>query len=336
MLLDAFDISSRRKTSSDEERAKLREQVLDTLERWGVRDFRTLALLPDHALASRLGETGTRLQQLARGASMRTLALCEPAAHFEEAMELESPVETLEPLSFVFNRLLEQLCARLEARALAVQELCLRLQLERRVADEESLSADELRAEQGSRPYSSGGCGCRWPCVTPKCFSSCCNWNWRRIRRALQSLRYGSRLNPRRRARHNAGCFLPITPEAEKLEITLARIHGVVGERRAGIARLLDTHRRDSFSIERFTAVEETRQRHLPHCRTSRSNHAWRYGCFGQPVSYRCESAREGQSIWPRYRQRTSRNSRAKLCGRLDRGGRRETGGQKTARMRAP
>ena len=33
------------------------------------------------------------------------------------------------------------------------------------------------------------------------------------------------------------GLFLPITPEAEKLEITLARITGVVGERRAGIAR---------------------------------------------------------------------------------------------------
>ena len=53
-------------------------------------------------------------------------------------MELESPVETLEPLSFVLNRLLEQLCARLEARALAVHELHLRLQLERRVADEET------------------------------------------------------------------------------------------------------------------------------------------------------------------------------------------------------
>ena len=118
--------------------------MLDTLERWGVRDFRTLALLPEHALASRLGEAGTRLQRLARGAGMRTLALCEPLTHFEEAMELESPVETLEPLSFVLNRLLEQLCARLEARALAVQELHLRLQLERRVADEETTTAQEL------------------------------------------------------------------------------------------------------------------------------------------------------------------------------------------------
>ena len=126
------------------EREKLREQMLDTLERWGVRDFRSLALLPEHALASRLGEAGTRLQQLSRGEAMRTLALCEPPIHFEEAMELESAVETIESLSFLLNRLLEQLCARLEARALAVQELKLRLQLERRVADEQTTTVQEL------------------------------------------------------------------------------------------------------------------------------------------------------------------------------------------------
>ena len=53
------------------------------------------------------------------------------------------------------------------------------------------------------------------------------------------------------------GLFLPLAPEAEKLEITLARIAGIVGERRAGIARLLDTHRKDAFCMERFTATQE-------------------------------------------------------------------------------
>ena len=53
------------------------------------------------------------------------------------------------------------------------------------------------------------------------------------------------------------GLFLPVTPEAEKLEITLARINGIVGERRAGIARLLDTHRRDGFLMDRFVASAE-------------------------------------------------------------------------------
>jgi protein ImuB len=140
VLLDSFDIACRREVetlAATRERAKFREQMLDTLERWGVRDFRRLALLPEHALASRLGEAGTRLQRLSRGEGIRTLALCELPVHFEEAMELESAVETIESLSFLMNRLLEQLCARLDARALAVQELKLSLQLERRVSDEQ-------------------------------------------------------------------------------------------------------------------------------------------------------------------------------------------------------
>ena len=182
VLLDSFDIACGGKAetlAAAREHEKLREQMLDTLERWGVRDFRRLALLPEHALAARLGEAGTRLQRLSRGEGMRTLALCEPQTHFEEAMELESAVETIESLSFLMNRLLEQLCARLEARALAVQELKLRLQLERRVADEQTTTVQEL-ADPGNnsafpdqRRWNSlcaHLCDCRWPCAIPKYF----------------------------------------------------------------------------------------------------------------------------------------------------------------------
>ena len=63
------------------------------------------------------------------------------------------------------------------------------------------------------------------------------------------------------------GLFLPIAPEAEKLEITLARISGIVGERRAGIARLLDTHRRDSFQLDRFVTSSRKITASVPHCR---------------------------------------------------------------------
>ncbi|MDR3747345.1 MAG: hypothetical protein P4M04_04180 [Acidobacteriota bacterium] len=260
VLLNAFDISSQKKTSSEEERKKLREQVLDTLERWGVRDFRTLALLPDHALASRLGETGTRLQRMARGASTRTLVLCEPAARFEEAMELESPLETLEPLSFVFNRLLEQLCARLEARALAVQELGLRLQLERQVADEESLSADELTGGAGRPALFQRRLRLPVAMRDAKVFLKLLQLELAAHPPGAPVIKAWISAEPAPPRSAQRGLFLPITPEAEKLEITLERIHGVVGERRAGIARLLDTHRRDRFAIERFTAAEEARQ----------------------------------------------------------------------------
>ena len=50
------------------------------------------------------------------------------------------------------------------------------------------------------------------------------------------------------------GLFLPLTPEPQKLEITLARLAGVTGRQsNVGAAEVLDTHRPDAFRITRFT-----------------------------------------------------------------------------------
>src|SRR5271157_794116 len=263
VLLDAFEIPLQKNSTADREREKLREQMLDTLERWGVRDFRTLVLLPDHALASRLGEAGTRLQRLARGAGMRTLALCEPPSRFEEAIELESPVETLEPLSFILNRLLEQLCTRLETRALAAQELCLRLGLERRVADEEVMTAQELAGDSHIVGQVTFERTLRLPVAMrdAKVFLKLLQLDLAAHPPGAPVIKVWITAEPAPPRSAQRGLFLPISPEAERLEITLARISGIVGERRAGSACLLDTHRRDSFRIERFSATpEESKQ----------------------------------------------------------------------------
>jgi protein ImuB len=298
VLLDSFDIAcgEAKTVVAAREREKLQEQMLDTLERWGVRDFRTLALLPEHALAARLGEAGAHLQRLSRGSCMRTLALCEPQVHFEEAMELESAVETLEPLSFLLNRLLEQLCGRLEARALAVQELKLRLQLEPRVGDEQAITLEELtgahNAESCDLPEENTAKAEKKQgnflkktlcplCLRGESFSANCNTHYARTLHLPISMRDPKvflkllqldlsahppgapvcklwiSAEPARPRSAQRGLFLPVTPEAERLEITLARITGVVGERRAGIAKLLDTHRPDAFQMERFVSQED-------------------------------------------------------------------------------
>src|SRR3974390_413422 len=260
VLLDSLDLahgSEAETSASVREHGKLREQMLDTLERWGVRDFRTLALLPEHALASRLGAAGTRLQQLSRGAGMRTLALCEPQMHFEEAMELESAFETLEPLSFLLNRLLEQLCARLQARALAVQKLTLRLQLEPRVADEQTTTLQELEKAGEACDLSTRTLRLPVAMRDPKVFLKLLQLDLAAHPPGAPVCKLWLAAEPARPRSTQRGLFLPVTPEAEKLEITLARITGVVGERRAGIVKLLDTHRRDAFQIERFVPQEE-------------------------------------------------------------------------------
>ena len=188
---------------------------------------------------------------------MRTLALCEPAVHFEEVMELESGVETLEPLSFLLNRLLDQLCARLEARALAVQELTLRLQLEPRIADEQTTTLQELEKSGDADILYTHTLRLPVAMRDPKVFLKLVQLDLAAHSPGGPVCKLWLAAEPARPRSAQRGLFLPITPEAEKLEITLARIHGVVGERRAGVAKVLDTYRPGAFRMERFVAQQE-------------------------------------------------------------------------------
>src|SRR5947209_4156256 len=66
--------------------------LLETLDRWGIRNLHGLAALPEVSLSERLGQEGLRLQQLGRGAASRTLVPLEVPQIFEEGVELEHPV----------------------------------------------------------------------------------------------------------------------------------------------------------------------------------------------------------------------------------------------------
>lgn len=63
-------------------------------------------------------------------------------------------------------------------------------------------------------------------------------------------------LEPVRPRPAQGGLFLPDAPAPERLELTLARLRGVVGEKdgepRIGQAVLLDTHRPDAFRVAPF------------------------------------------------------------------------------------
>src|SRR5207248_2155195 len=93
-------------------------RLLEILDLRGVRNFRALCALPEVAISERLVQRGVHLQRLARGAISRTLVPVEPPLIFEEAAELDHPLVLLEPLAFLLAHMLDQLCARLAARAL--------------------------------------------------------------------------------------------------------------------------------------------------------------------------------------------------------------------------
>jgi protein ImuB len=236
-----------------EEEKQEADRLLDTLDRWGIRTLRALAALPEVALSERLGQQGLRLQQLARGAASRTLVPLEAPLIFAEAVELEYPIVLLEPLAFLLNRLLDQLCARLASRALAVQGLHLTLDLENRPQFNQQFNQQsKINNQQFIRNLR-----LPLPMLDTELFLKLLQLDLNAHPPGAPIVKIHLAAEPARPRPGQAGLFLPPSPEPEKLELTLARIAAMVGENKVGALDLLDTHHPEGFRLRRFTATRE-------------------------------------------------------------------------------
>ena len=235
-----------------EEDQKAADGLLGTLARWGIRNLRALAALPEIAFSERLGQEGLRLQQLARGAASRTLVLVEAPQIFEEAIELEHPIVLLEPLAFLLNRLIEQLCARLGSRALATQELRLTLELENFSARNQQSTINNQQFLRTLRLPQ--------PMLDAKVFLKLLQLDLNAHPPGAPIIKIHLAAEPTRPRCAQGGLFLPPLPEPEKLELTLARIATMVGVNNVGAVELLDTHRPEGFRMRHF--VSEAAQKH--------------------------------------------------------------------------
>ena len=230
---------------------ELPEEILEVLGHWGIADFKSLAALPQVPLTERLGQQGLYFQRLAKGEVERELLPAENPPSFRECMELEEPVDLLEPLGFILNRLLEQLMYRLRERSLATDHVQLDLTLE--VHPERQLQAEPL--VNTITPH------CRRTLKLPVPTQDA------RVLLKLLQLDLSAHppeapvkiimleAFPARMRCMQAGLFQPLAPEPAKLEITLARLRAVVGAEdsngrsRVGFPRTLDSHRPDSFEV---------------------------------------------------------------------------------------
>src|SRR5688572_22269673 len=97
--------------------------------RWGLATLGDLAALPAKGLAESLGPDGPRLRRLARGEDDAPLVPTRAPDAFQSALELEWPIDGLEPLSFVLARVLEPLMASLVRRGRRAAALALDLAL---------------------------------------------------------------------------------------------------------------------------------------------------------------------------------------------------------------
>lgn len=232
-------------------------EVLEALDAWGIRNFGDLAALPSIALVERLGQEGLHLKKLARGEIKRLLIPAELSQDFIESFEFEDPVETLESLTFILNRLLQQVCSRLRSRALATNEVRLRLELEARQLQGEQQKESYERAWKLPLPVQDHKTLFRLACLDLESNTQSA---------PIQKLIIEA--IPVRPRFAQAGLFAPAAPESEQLEITLARIRGVVGGTdENGIAcvgspRVLDSHKPDSFTVEPFSTLAEETDNH--------------------------------------------------------------------------
>jgi protein ImuB len=217
-------------------------EILETLRLWGVHTFADFAALPVTGVSERIGQAGIKLQQLAAGKTERHLQVKQPEPVFTNSLQLEHAISELEPLSFVFGRMLHQLCAALNAYALATNELRVTLQLEDQTTHERKLSLPHpmrdhkvflklLLLDAEMHPPQAAVTSVSITCEPVK-------------PRVLQS-----------------GLFVPLAPAPDKLELTLARLAKLVGEENIGSPSLLDTHRPDAFSMKRFTLQTESDRR---------------------------------------------------------------------------
>lgn len=220
---------------------KVADQILETLRLWGIRTFADFAALPITGVSERLGQEGIKLQQLAAGKTERHLQVKQPPPVFANSIELDHALSELEPLSFIFARLLHQLCAALNAYALATNELSVTLQLENQTTHERKLSLPHpmrdhkvflklLLLDTEMHPPAAAVTSVAIACEPVK-------------PRVLQN-----------------GLFVPLAPAPDKLELTLARLAKLVGEQNVGSPELLDTHRPDAFNMKRFTLQTKARR----------------------------------------------------------------------------
>ena len=205
----------------------------ETLRGWGLRTLGDLAALPAAGLAERLGPDAPRLRRLARGEDDAPLVATPLPQCFACTLELEWPVDGLEPLSFILARVLEPLCAGLIERGRRAVSLALELALVDRSVHRRALHP----AVPSSDPRT-----------------------WRTLllldleahppRDAIQALTLRAEPTPARTVQFSL--LDPAQPSPERLAETMARLHEWTSAGRGGAPVLLDTHRPGAFVMGSF------------------------------------------------------------------------------------
>jgi protein ImuB len=234
-----------------------REQA-EILDSWGIRTCRALTQLPPVPLTERLGQEGLRLQRLAKGELQRTIVPFESVLKFEEQAEFEDPIDVIDPLLFVLNRMLDHMDTRLRARSLSTQELRLELGLEihpDRKVGETPVKLELVNFERTLRlPVPTHDTKTLLKLLQLDLEAHPPNGPVRTMKLVAE---------PAQPRFTQANLFVRTAPEPEKVEVLQSKLRAVVGEtdregrNTVGSPELIDSHKPDSFTV--VAAFSETK-----------------------------------------------------------------------------
>jgi protein ImuB len=213
----------------------LPDEHAEILTVWGIRTLGELAALPVVELIARLGQGAKIWRDLARGTHAHHLQPIEPAFTLSEFCEFDTPIEQIESLLFIGDRMIDCLVKRAASRAMAIAAIFGRMKLEGGQTHPFSIrpalpSIDRkfllklLQLETAARPP----------------------------RAAVTALRLSA--EAAQSSKVQLGLFAPQTPEPSRLDVTIARLKALVGDDRVGSPVLEDTHQPGSFCMEDFNA----------------------------------------------------------------------------------
>jgi protein ImuB len=225
--------------------------IAPELKRWGLRTLGDLAALPSGELSARLGQAGLRWQRWARGEEIRPLVPAEVAEQYEEFLDLEWPIDGLEPLSFVLARLLDPLCERLERSDHGAVILRVTLTLVTSASARSATAGPRRSLGEGGRERHERVIELPAPMRDA------------RVLRTLALLDLESNPPPAAIDRVTVGVdvsegrvlqfglFARALP-SDKLATLLARLGALMGSDRVGAPSLVDTYRPGAFAMAKF------------------------------------------------------------------------------------
>jgi protein ImuB len=228
------------------------QAILDLLLRWGVKSCEDLAVLPEAGVAERLGPGGVYLRNLSLGVLHRPLRISAETSNYERRVVLEHPIVLLEPLLFLFSSALVEICSLLRSQSRAARQL--EISMDRECAGGADLHPPAYRAVL-EFPV---------PLTDHRTMLKLLQLHLERHPPEAQIVAFQLRVEPVEPRRVQNGLFLPATPLPDKLQITLARIAGMVGEENVGSPQRLNTHRPDAFRMVGLNFQEEPKAEDVP------------------------------------------------------------------------